>query len=277
MVFRAVAASLAVALVAALGGWYLWTRATPEPPAPAQAEAPPPAPAPAGPEAAPSEVPAHPIAEAKPDAPVAEPPPTLADSDKVIADTLVAMLGRDAVLALVASSELVRRFVATVDNLPRKHAPVRAWPVQRTPGAFQTRAIEASGAGDAVVIDPANARRYTRFVNVAAAADSGRLAALYVRVYPLLQRAYVELGAAPERHFNDRVIEAIDDALAAPEVRGPIALTKPWIMWAYADPQLESRSAGQKIMIRVGPENAARLKSKLRDLRRQLTSAPPKP
>jgi len=44
-------------------------------------------------------------------------------------------------------------------------------------------------------------------------------------------------------------------------------------MYEYADPALESRSAGQKILIRMGPENAARLKAKLREIRGQLTSA----
>jgi hypothetical protein len=96
-----------------------------------------------------------------------------------------------------------------------------------------------------------------------------------VRWYPLFQQAYRELGY-PDGYFNDRLVEVIDHLLAAPEVKGPVALAKPWIMWEYADPKLEALSAGHKILVRVGPENAARLKAKLREVRRQVAAAPVK-
>jgi hypothetical protein len=54
---------------------------------------------------------------------------------------------------------------------------------------------------------------------------------------------------------------------------GPVELFRPGVMYEYADPDLEVRSAGQKILIRMGSENAARLKAKLREIRRQLTGA----
>jgi hypothetical protein len=41
-------------------------------------------------------------------------------------------------------------------------------------------------------------------------------------------------------------------------------------MYEFADPELEALSAGQKVLIRIGPENAALIKAKLRDLRREL-------
>jgi len=41
------------------------------------------------------------------------------------------------------------------------------------------------------------------------------------------------------------------------------------------NPELEARSAGQKILMRVGSENAARLKAKLRELRGELTREGP--
>jgi hypothetical protein len=46
-------------------------------------------------------------------------------------------------------------------------------------------------------------------------------------------------------------------------------------MYQFADPELEARSAGQKILIRMGSENAARIKAKLQEVRRELTSEPP--
>jgi hypothetical protein len=43
----------------------------------------------------------------------------------------------------------------------------------------------------------------------------------------------------------------------------------------FADPKLESLSAGQKIVLRVGRENREKLKSKLREIRHALTSMAP--
>jgi hypothetical protein len=100
--------------------------------------------------------------------------------------------------------------------------------------------------------------------------DTGKLVALYVRLYPLFQQAYRDLGY-PDRYFNDRLVEVIDHLLATPSVPGPIKLAQPHVLYEFADPALEARSAGQKILIRIGPDNAARVKAKLRELRRQVT------
>jgi hypothetical protein len=43
----------------------------------------------------------------------------------------------------------------------------------------------------------------------------------------------------------------------------------------FADPKLESLSAGQKIILRMGRENREKLKSKLREIRQALTSMTP--
>jgi hypothetical protein len=42
------------------------------------------------------------------------------------------------------------------------------------------------------------------------------------------------------------------------------------VFYEYADPSLEQLSAGQKLLIRMGSENAAALKLKLRELRREV-------
>jgi len=89
---------------------------------------------------------------------------------------------------------------------------------------------------------------------------------VYRQYYPLFQKAYGEI-AKPGAYFNDRLVQAIDDLLAAPEVAEPIALVQPKVLQNYADPALESRSSGQKIMIRMGQANADRVKAKLREIR----------
>ena len=43
-----------------------------------------------------------------------------------------------------------------------------------------------------------------------------------------------------------------------------------WVRCAFAEPNFESASAGQKIMLRAGPVNERRLKGPLRALRAEL-------
>ena len=64
----------------------------------------------------------------------------------------------------------------------------------------------------------------------------------------------------------------IDHLLATPEVAGPIRLTQPGVFYQFADPTLEERSAGQKLLIRMGPQNATTIKDKLRELRKAVAS-----
>jgi hypothetical protein len=77
------------------------------------------------------------------------------------------------------------------------------------------------------------------------------------------------------------LLGVIDHLLAAPEaperievvlteVRGPIPSVRPWVRYEFADPALESASAGHKLMVRVGAAHQRRLKAKLRELRAEL-------
>jgi hypothetical protein len=99
--------------------------------------------------------------------------------------------------------------------------------------------------------------------------DSRRVVDAYVHMYPLFQNAYRELGY-PKAYFNDRLILAIDNLLATPDVQGPILLAQPAVYYRYSDSRLEALSAGQKLLLRMGPENAAVIKKKLTELRKEL-------
>jgi hypothetical protein len=188
---------------------------------------------------------------------------------------LADLLGANNAASFLQLDEFPRRLVATVDNLGRPHAPTQVWPVDPAPDRFTV-----DERGDAPVIAADNASRYTPFVLVAEAIDAKRAVDLYVRLYPLLQKAYQELGF-PNAYFNDRVMAVIDLLLSTPEtemplklrltqVKGPIASLRPWVRYEFADPALESLSSGQKILLRVGPVNQRRLKEKLAQIRSQL-------
>jgi hypothetical protein len=248
------------AIIAAAGViYYFWQlRVEPQRPAPTPASTPQVTPQPnAEPRIE------HPIEVAG--APAAAPLPALAESDSSLQEALAGLFGGASFDLLFHPQDVVRHFVAAIDNLPRKTVAQRIMPIKPVTGAFRT-----SGPEGSTVVGPDNAARYTPYVRALEAVDSAKLVALYVRFYPLFQQAYAELGY-PSRYFNDRVFDVIDHLLATPDVRGPIALVQPKVMYEYADPALQELSAGQKMLIRMGTENEAKVKAKLRELKKALT------
>ncbi|HET7131776.1 MAG TPA: DUF3014 domain-containing protein, partial [Gammaproteobacteria bacterium] len=65
-------------------------------------------------------------------------------------------------------------------------------------------------------------------------------------------------------------LEVVDHLLATPDVTEPVRLVQPSVYYKYADPKLEALSAGQKLLIRMGPDNAAAVKAKLREIQAEL-------
>ena len=193
--------------------------------------------------------------------------PPLAASDAIVRETLTGVPGAAGFERFFYPQDIVHRFVATVDNLPRKSVAAQVMVVKPVPGAFLT-----AGADDKFTINRDNAARYTPYVHLVQAVDTKTLVALYVRFYPWFQQAYQDLGY-PSGYFNDRLIDVIDNVLAAPETSAPVTLVQPHVLYLFANPDLEALSAGQKMMLRMGSENASQIRIKLRELRSMLTGA----
>lgn len=202
---------------------------------------------------------------------------TLEASDEWAKNALNALLGQKTVLGFLVTSDFVRNFVATVDNLARDQAPARLWPVLPTPGR-----VAVTQQNDGLYLAEGNADRYTKFIGFATAVDTKKAAALYFEIYPLFQQAYEELGF-PGKYFNDRLVEVIDQLLATPEptvpvkltltkVKGTVPSTRPWLRYEFDDPLLQEGLAGQKILMRMGPKNANLLKAKLREIRKEIAA-----
>jgi hypothetical protein len=116
------------------------------------------------------------------------------------------------------------------------------------------------------ILSSDNYQRYAGQVEVFEAADTEELLALYQNLAPLLGQAWADLGY-PEGSFDERLVEVIDSLLATPDVQTPIRLIKPEAFYLFADPALESLPAGQKVLLRMGPENAGRVKAELSEIR----------
>ena len=190
--------------------------------------------------------------------------PALADSDQLVQDSLAGVLGREPVARFLVPQNIVRHIVVTADNLPRRKVAVELRPLRPTPGQTLTAA-----QGEVLTLGEDNFARYTPLVRVAQSLDVKALAVVYQRLYPLFQQAYEDLGY-PDKYFNDRLVEVIDHLLEAPEVAAPIAVVQPKVFYEYADASLEARSAGQKLLIRMGPANARIIKAKLKEFRAEI-------
>lgn len=189
------------------------------------------------------------------------------------------LFGRAAALKLLQLDDLPHRLVATVDNLGRRAAPARLWPVNPTPGHFKVRE-----QGGHVTIDPDNGLRYAAFVQLVESVEPRSVVALYLRFYPQLQEAYEGLGF-PGQHFNTRLVEVIDQLLATPRPAGPIEVAlpvvqggpaplRPWVLYDFVDPALQDLNAGQRWLLRLGPVNQRRLQQRLVAYRALLANTP---
>lgn len=220
--------------------------------------------APSAPEA-PAEPEHHPLPGAA-DA-SAKPLPPLNSSDAAITADLSGVFGKKSIDQMLVPEQVVRHIVVTVDNLPRTKVAEQMRPLKATPGQTVTVAN-----GDTITLSGDNSARYAAFIKLVQNTDTQTLGALYLRYYPLFQQSYEDLGY-PGQYFNDRLVQVIDHLLQTPDVRGPIELKQGRVFYEFADAGLESRSAGQKLLLRMGSDNAAVLKKKLRELRTFVTTS----
>jgi hypothetical protein len=192
------------------------------------------------------------------------PLPPLDESDADVAGGLTELFGAQAVMQHLVPERVVRNLVVTIDNMPRQQMALNQRPVQPTPGAFVT-----SGSEDALVLAPENYARYEPFVALVSNIDAKTLVSFYRGLEPLFQQAYEELGQ-PDASFNARLTEVIEHLLQTPTPRGEIRLVQPSVLYRYADERLEKLSSGQKLLIRMGVDNATVIKGKLREIQAEL-------
>jgi Protein of unknown function (DUF3014) len=208
--------------------------------------------------------PAPAVVETAPPSERTLPLPPLDESDPEVLGGLTELFGQDAVMRHLVPERLVRNIVVTIDNVPRQQMALNQRPLQATPGDFIT-----SGEEDAIVLAPENFARYEPFVALVSNLDAKTLVSYYRGLEPLFQQAYEELGH-PDASFAARLNEVIEHLLQTPTPRGEIALVQPSVLYKYEDERLEKLSAGQKLLIRMGVDNATVIKGKLREIQAEL-------
>ncbi len=231
-----------IALVALVAGLYWWFgRGTDEPASTA----------------------AEPAVESAPAAPEqAELPPTdlppLDELDPTVR-SLIGELSNHPILARwLSGTGLAQQAAAIALQLGNGRLPTTLLGALRPSGSFQTR--EQDGA---TVIDPRSYQRYNGIAAAAESIDASQAARVYTTLEPRLEEAYRQLGEGGS--IRESVARTIYGLLDTPDVSGPVRVQPKGGLWVYENPQLESLTPAQKLLLRMGPDNARRIKARLRE------------
>jgi len=223
-------------------------------------------PAPVPPKAPPARATVAPL----PSTPIAPAPP-LDGSDDFVRDLARGLSGHAQLALWLGTSDLVRKLAAVVDNVAAgdNPSPHLVFMAPKPPLAV----LDKRGR---TVIDPRSYARWDAFASGVAAVDAAEAAQVYLRLEPLFEAAWRELGH-PES-FRQGVTRATTALLAVPVVQDEVPVTpvvRAVRVYEYADRKLEGLTPAQKQLLRMGPANVARIQAKLREFQAALAAAPP--
>lgn len=184
----------------------------------------------------------------------------LNESDEPLREVLADCSPRRDFKGWLKNKDLIRRFVAVVDNVAggESPAPHLAFLVPR--GKFKIME-----AGDNIYIDPASYRRYDSAADAFVSLDTQKLVEVFRQVKPLADDAYKELGY-PGKNFTDTLFQAFSVLLNTPVPEGDVLLVEKVTSYAFSDPGLENLSAPQKHLLRMGPKNMKKIHEKLKEI-----------
>ncbi len=186
--------------------------------------------------------------------------PALDISDAFVRQWVPRLSAHPRIAAWLTTDGLIRNFVTVVSNIAEGATPAGRVPVLKPSGSFRV----VTGGGSLIIDE----RAFARYDDLAAAfssIDPSAAAQLYATLKPRIEEAGVELGIAPGTF--DRTLErAFVVMLQTPVSDGPWRV-EPWgIGYRFADARLDSLSAAQKHLLRMGPANARLVQRTLRDL-----------
>ena len=189
---------------------------------------------------------------------------TIGTSDAIVRELVSELSARPELAKWLASDDLVRRFVASVENVSEGASPKTHLEFLRPSDPF-----EVEERGDRLVIDPTSWQRYDALADIITWLDTEGAVALYRELEPLMVGAHREI-APPNVTFRERLDAAFAALLAVPVPDQPIEVQPKVVTYTYADATLENLTAAQRQFLRMGPDNVRRVQAKLRELRAEL-------
>ncbi|MBF5041596.1 DUF3014 domain-containing protein [Aggregicoccus sp. 17bor-14] len=203
-------------------------------------------------------VPQVPVADAGPAAPA---PASLSGTDPHVRE-VVGQLSKDPDFTRwLMAEDLVRRFVSAVTAIGNGESPRTQLPFMAPQGPFKV----TSKRGGKVVIAPESFSRYDPVARAVTSVDTQSVNRVYQELKPLLDSAYGEI-APPGNTFEQALAGAIGKLVAVPVPDGDIQVKAKGAMYTFADEDMEARSASEKHLLRMGPENQRKVQVKLAEL-----------
>jgi hypothetical protein len=193
---------------------------------------------------------------------------TLATSDAVVRELAAEISSHPKLAAWLVNEDLIRRFVASVDNIASGVSPQAHLDFLRPKESFE---VDERRNG-ALVIEPDSYGRYDLVARVFASFDTDGTVTLYRELEPLIDEAYAEIGPAGA-DFDDRLDRAFDSLLAVPVLEGDAEVEQLIVTYAWADDELEALSGAQRHLLRMGPHNVSLIQAKLGELRAALAES----
>jgi hypothetical protein len=185
--------------------------------------------------------------------------PSLDGSDDLVRSLVKGLSSRPEFLAWLANDNVVRASVGIVENI------ASGVPPKSFLGGFAPKEpFRGATRGAIVTIDPRSFARYDTAADVFASLDSPGVARAYLQLAPLCESAYRELGVPGT--FREALERAFGRLLATPDAPENAPLLWNYATYQYKDERLESLSAAQKQLLRMGPRNVKIVKDKLQEL-----------
>lgn len=186
--------------------------------------------------------------------------PNLNNSDEFVFEGLRAFRNGLELINLLASDQLVRKFVVLVDNISRDEYPQSGLPYKRIAQEMAVQNIDEN----LFVMDESAHARFDQIIDTFISLDTDMAIVLYRTLSPLFQQAYAEIGFR-DVNFDDTLRKAVNNILRTTNSEGPYQLVKPSVMFLYADASIENLPDVHKQLIRIGPDNTQKVKAKLRE------------
>ncbi len=198
--------------------------------------------------------------------------PPMDQMDPFLRQLLGVLSARPELASWLATDDVTRRIVFTVDQIARGSSPTKENQSVAPAGKF-----EVSGRGARRTVNPSSYDRYDGLAATVASLDANAVARAYTTIKPRLDEAYRQMGHA-DGDFDRTVGVAIASLLDTPVPEQPPTLVQSTrgLNWAYTDRNLETLRPAQKQLLRMGPENQRIVQAKLREIDAALKSANPR-
>jgi len=200
--------------------------------------------------------------------------PTLERSDTFFRDQWALLGGGRLMTEWASADQIVRRSMTVIDNLSRGKVANTLLRTFAPSVPFMVLPQSSAAAEETVEtyrLDPSGYERFTPFVTMINGLDNSQLIDFYLKLRPLFQQAYLELGY-PSGHVDDVIFKAMRVIQAVSLPDGDIRLLRPKVLYQFADPALEALSPLEKLFIRMGAENTKIVQQKVSVLEQSLRS-----